>query len=536
MRFFLLIILLSFSFPLLSQRRSPEQLQTVNTSYDEQNPVLSPDGNSLYFTVGNHPANTGGKKDPGDIWISRREGTQWMAPVHGGSLLNDRAYNAVAGFSADGQQLFLHGHYGTSGSVAKTQGISVSRNSGGTWSRPDNITIPYFLNKSGTLCGALSDDNTVFIFSAESYGTYGVDDIYVSIRQGEKWSEPKNIGGSINTQFQELSPSLSADNKTLFFSSNGRKGSGSFDIFSTTRLDESWTSWSTPVNLGPSINSDGRELYFRMYTPLGFGIYTSTKSSDGYGDMKIYVPDVPPLPGNDSLIYASLQRETVLEKLKPVEENVPEVVSPVKAGVKAEVKVFGKITSAKTGEVVPAARISFDSPDRAGETISAGDNGYAVAVPSSAYVIRIEAPGYISTMEKLDINAAEMQEVEMNFKLQPVEVGTTVNLKNVLFAQTKTDILPESFSELDLVVSFLKENPKVKIELLGHTDGRGVHADNVKLSQQRVNKVKQYLVSKGIEGNRISGKGFGGSKPIASNDTEESRKMNRRVEFVIRKF
>jgi OOP family OmpA-OmpF porin len=455
MRFFLLIIFFPVSFPAFSQGQGAEQFQVVNTPYDEQNPVLSPDGNTLYFTIGNHPANTAGKKDPGDIWISTKEGTRWTVPVHGGPLLNDRAYNAVAGFSPDGQQLFLHGHY-SPGSIAKTQGISVSRNSGGTWSRPDNITIPYFLNKSGTLCGALSDDNTVFIFSAESYGTYGVDDIYVSLRQGGKWTEPKNLGASINTQFQELSPSLSADNRTLFFCSNGRKGNGSFDIFSTTRLDDSWTSWSTPVNMGPAINSDGRELYFRMYAPLGFGIYTSTKSSDGYGDMKVYVPDLPPLPTNDSLIYASLQRETVVKTADPAEDKVTEVDPPAKTTeINTEVKVFGKITSAKTGEAL-AARISFDGPDSPRQTATSGEDGYMMAVPSSAYVIRIEATGYISTMEKLNINAEEMREVEMNFKLQPVEVGTTVNLKNVLFAQAKTDILAESFSELDLVVSFVK--------------------------------------------------------------------------------
>jgi outer membrane protein OmpA-like peptidoglycan-associated protein len=111
-----------------------------------------------------------------------------------------------------------------------------------------------------------------------------------------------------------------------------------------------------------------------------------------------------------------------------------------------------------------------------------------------------------------------------------------VNLKNVLFAQTKADILPESFPELDLVVHFLQTNPNVRIELSGHTDNRGIHGDNVKLSLQRVNKVKDYLVSKGVESRRITGKGYGGTKPIASNDSEESRKMNRRVEFTIKRF
>jgi len=124
----------------------------------------------------------------------------------------------------------------------------------------------------------------------------------------------------------------------------------------------------------------------------------------------------------------------------------------------------------------------------------------------------------------------------MNFKLQPVEIGTTVNLKDVLFEQGKTNLLAQSYPELNLVISFLKTNPKVRIELAGHTDNRGIPGQNVKLSQARVDKVKAYLVSMGIESKRISGKGYGGAKPIASNDTEETRLFNRRVEFIIKKL
>src|SRR5690606_22156975 len=174
-------------------------------------------------TIGNHPANVGGQRDPGDIWFARREGTGWSSPVHGGTLLNDRGYNAVIGISPDGEQLFLNGHYGSGGSPARTQGISVSRNRGGGWSQPENISIPYFLNKSGILHGALSADNSVFVFSAESYGTHGVEDIDVSLLRNGQWTEPRNLGPVINTQFQELSPSLSDDKTTLYFSSNGRK-------------------------------------------------------------------------------------------------------------------------------------------------------------------------------------------------------------------------------------------------------------------------------------------------------------------------
>jgi outer membrane protein OmpA-like peptidoglycan-associated protein len=538
-------LLFFVSLLVLSSRLSGQGIQdallSVNSAYDEQNPVLSPDGKTLYFTIGNHPSNIGGKKDPGDIWFSKKEGSRWTTPVHAGALLNDRAYNAVAGFSPDGSQLFLHGHYSGGATPARTQGISVSKDNGSGWSRPENITIPYFMNKSGILCGSLSSDNSVFVFSAESYGTYGVDDIYVSVRTGDKWTEPKNLGSTINTQFQELSPSLSEDKRTLYFSSNGRKGYGSFDIYSASRLDESWTSWSAPENIGQQVNSEGRELFYHDFHSRGFALYTTTKSSDGYGDIRLYAPDQL-LPKTDTVIYAStrgLEQEQVSSPvMKPEDaaEPKPEKTEPESStGAVAEVNVHGKITNGKTGETI-AATVSFGAPGVEQRSVVAGENGYSAEVPPAQYTIRIESNGYISSLEKLDINAFEMRDLEMNFKLQPVELGTTVNLKNVLFAQAKTDILPESYPELDLVVAFLKENPRVRIELMGHTDGRGVHADNVKLSQERVNKVKEYLVSKGIESKRITGKGFGGSKPIASNDTEESRRMNRRVEFVIRKF
>ena len=169
-------------------QNTPENFLPVNSSYDESSPVLSPDGNTLFFTVANHPSNAGGKKDPGDIWISRRTAAGWSAPVHGGSLLNNKGYNAVAGISQDGRQLFLHGHYTSTGAVAKTQGISVSRNDGGGWSRPENISIPYFMNKSGIPGGMVTADKSVFIFSAVSYGTRGVEDIYVSLKVDGKWT------------------------------------------------------------------------------------------------------------------------------------------------------------------------------------------------------------------------------------------------------------------------------------------------------------------------------------------------------------
>ena len=269
MRFIFSSAFLFVTFLTTAQRLSTNSFQQSNTPYDEMNPVISPDGRSLYLTISNHPQNEGGKRDPGDIWVSvLTETNQWSAPIHAGPVLNDMGFNAVAGFSADGRQMFLLSHYGSSGTTARTQGISVSQAGANGWSKPENITIPYFQNKSVVLSGYLLPDQSAFVFSAETYGTKGVEDIYVCTKTSTGWSEPRNLGSTINTKFQELSPSLSDDGKTLYFSSNGGKGQGSFDIYTSTRLDEGWTNWSAPENLGTAINSEGRELYYRNYERL----------------------------------------------------------------------------------------------------------------------------------------------------------------------------------------------------------------------------------------------------------------------------
>ncbi|MEJ7645581.1 MAG: OmpA family protein [Chryseolinea sp.] len=514
---------------LCAQRLDNNAFQKVNSTYDELNPVISPDGKTLFITIANHPSNVGGKKDQGDIWVSTfGEDNQWSVPTHGGSAVNNAGFNAVGGMSADGSQLFLLSHYDNAGSQSRTQGISVSRKQGDSWSKPENIAIPYFQNKSNVLNGDILSNQSAFVFAAETYGTRGVEDIYVSLKGADgKWSEPRNLGNNVNTQFQELSPALSADGKTLYFSSNGRKGSGSFDIYSTVRLNDSWTNWSTPVNLGAGFNTEGRELYYRMSEQRGYAVYSSTKNSDGYGDIKVYLSDEPYKPDSAAVV-------TVVPTPVPDSILIKEVPRPALAN--KQVRIYGRVSNAKTGEMIDA-KVYFDAPENDQDTGATVSDGYSIIIPSTSdYVVNIEALGYVSTMEKLDIHTYEMNDLEMNFKLHPVEIGTTVNLKNVLFEQGKTNLLTQSYPELNLVASFLKTNPKVRIELAGHTDNRGIPAQNVKLSQARVDKVKSYLVSMGVDSKRISGKGYGGAKPIASNDSEETRLFNRRVEFIIKKF
>src|SRR5258707_14230042 len=171
-----LALILSFALKAGAQSIQSGPFKSVNSPYDEQNPVIGPD--ALYFTVANHPQNVGGKKDIGDIWVSVWVGGTWSKPIHGGNMINDAAYNSVAGFSRDGKQMFLLSHYGKKGGSATTQGISVSQLGDYGWSAPVNITIPYFLNRSHFLSGTINVDENIFVFAADSFNTKGVEVIY----------------------------------------------------------------------------------------------------------------------------------------------------------------------------------------------------------------------------------------------------------------------------------------------------------------------------------------------------------------------
>lgn len=492
----------------------PRPMALVNTPADEQAPVISPDGRTLYLTVANHQQNLGGIKDPGDIWISVWAGEGWSAPVHGGNVLNNKGYNAVAGISSTGNEMFLLNHYAKTGELPTTQGISVSIKSTAGWTAPKNISIPYFKNKSNHFSGQWHQNMQAFVFSAESYNTLGAEDLYVTFYLEGRWSEPIHLGYLVNTNFQEMTPSLSADGKKLFFASNGRRGgTGSFDIYVSDRLDDTWKNWSIPVNLGPDVNTDGRELYYQNFESQKVALFTSTNNSDGYGDIRIAGESLPQVQQVDTLLKIVETKREYKDTLK-------------------QVKIFGRVTNSKSGAGA-LARIIFRSDST--YTASANKSGeYSILIPSTRiYTIEVEGSGYINLAERLDIHTFEMDALEMNFKLQPIEVGATVSLRSVLFAQGTTELLEESYPELNVVVDFLQANQKVEIELEGHTDNRGDRVKNQLLSQQRVDKVKEYLVSKGINGRRIRGKGFGGSRPIAKNDTEEARRLNRRVEFRI---
>jgi outer membrane protein OmpA-like peptidoglycan-associated protein len=510
--------------------------ENVFNSYaDELNPILSADGQTIYFTRGHHSDNIGGRPDPGDIWYSTLDDSaRWTAPVPLPGNLNNKHFNGVIGWRQGGT--LLYGNYGSSSRPPGARGVSYMRELPGSQqlSTPKAMNIKYFKDLSELHGYSLSGDGKILILSMESYKTAGAEDIYVSFwdASANLWSEPLNLGSQVNTPLQELTPYLSPDKRTLYFSSNGHPGFGSRDIFYTERLDNSWTNWSEPKNMGPEINTAGAEMYFQYLPEFELAMFTSTTNSDGYGDLRFKdysVQAMQELTGAEIIVPA----DTVLA----VEPVIPVIQKPIGTQDKIIefVQVRGEIRASASNEFVAShleLNSVIDSVEFTKLMESSGSFTFNLPEPGQ-YVLTVSAAGYISKNVQLSITHAQDSILQVNILLDPIEVGTTVQLEHVLFQRGTTELLESSFNELDLIARMMLDNPGMEIRLAGHTDNQGNGRLNKILSQQRVNTVIEYLTGKGVESDRLSGKGYGGSQPIASNANEETRKLNRRVEFTV---
>ncbi len=516
-------IFLLVAFEGISQHSLVGKEAVFNSYADEQNPVLSPDGQTLYFIRAHHSQNVARKMDMGDIWYSTLDSTtgNWSNPQNIGFLLNNQFHNGVIGFGPK-EEMYLYNIYELDGKSPRSRGVSVVDpiDPPKYWTAPITSTVRYFYNLSDNHSISISEDKKVMMLSLESFKTQGAEDLYVSfwIPQLKAWSEPKNLGNQINTMYQEVSPFLAADNKTLYFSSNGHGGMGSKDVFSTKRLDDTWTNWSKPLNMGPEVNTEGAEMYYQYLADKELAIYTSTKNSDGYGDIHFkYMPILE-------------MAKTIGYEIEVPKGSVSQVIDKP-SEPDYYVQLVGSITDKKSESPVAATiRISGGSYTK-NQTLA---TAFAFDLPkANQYTLVVEADGYISHSAKIDVTTEKPKELEHNVVLQPIELGTTVKLDLVLFERGKTIFLKESYEQLDLMIQMMKDNPTMEIELGGHTDSVGNSRLNKKLSQERVDVVVNYFIDNGIEAKRLTGKGYGGSKPIASNNTEATRRLNRRVEFTV---
>ena len=519
-RYILGVVFVLLSFGVFAQQVNEADLnkllEQINTRYDEQNPILSPDGKKLYFTRANDSLNIGGPKDKGDIWVSELGANGiWQKPVNLGRPVNDELKNYMLGFSADGRIMFLNNEKKLPGGMVINDGLVFSVFKNGRWSKPTHLNVDYLINRSSHQSGSVSADGATMVLSLQAYASRGGEDIYVCFYKNGRWTQPQNLGSTINTKQQEMTPYLSPDKKYLYFSSNGHGGKGGRDLFVSERLSEGWTEWSKPKNLGDEVNSNGVELNYFIDNRNKIAYFSSTQNSDGYGDIRAH-------------------RIEVEIKEEPVEKEGFEELVVIEEEENKTCRFQGIVTNGKTGAPVAAA-INITGDGMTENVITDEATGkFEIEIPLSldSVEVSIKAPGYMGVREAV---VPQSGGVSRNFELAPLEVGETIRLNKVYFKRGTADLLEGSFAELDRVVEMLRENPNIKIELSGHTDNQGNSKLNLKLSQDRVDKVKQYLVEHGIDARRIKGKGYGGTRPVASNASEETRKLNRRVEIKILK-
>jgi len=319
------------------------------------------------------------------------------------------------------------------------------------------------------------------------------------------------------------------DGRTLYFSSRGHNTMGGFDVFKSTMNDDG--TWSKPENLGYPVNTPDDDLFFVMGGSGKHGYYSSS-NDNGYGDYDLYMitfrgPEKPPVLHNE---------DNLLANVAPVGESV--VAEKVEIKTMRLTILKGTIKDAMTNNPVEAQIEIIDNTKNEVVSVNTSNSStgkYLVSLPSGRnYGIAVKAEGYLFHSENFDIPAATgYQEVTKDILLNKLAVGQKVVLRNIFFDYGKSTLRSESYAELDRLVKLLTDLPKLKIEISGHTDNKSSLQYNQKLSESRAKAVVDYLISKGISANRLEYKGYAYLQPIATNDTEEGRQQNRRVEFKV---
>ena len=487
----------------------PVDIYNLNTAVGENFLVLNQHQKQMSFT-----------KERGDDDLTDAEyidnfydffDSTWKAPRVFTDWVDRKGMFSPIGFDIEGNEYFSEVTYDKGIYTGK---VSKFLSNGGAV----DVEIPFLKSRSAHQSGCLSKDGKYMVLAMESSYTNGVEDLYVVIRRPNgEWRSPINLGSQVNSSYQEITPFLAADNKTLYFSTNGRGGEGSFDIYSSVRQDDSWRKWSEPKNLGKEINTSGAENSFSFIDGDEWAYFVSSQNSDGYGDIKRIM--IEQLMEEED----SVEADSVVV-LEPEIEEPTEVEEPTVAEIISGEMIL-KVVDKQSRITIPAeviyAGADLSLPDGVFTIDSTLMANKELEVKSAGYLPRIVA---LDSTLKIGINEIAME---------PIRLGNTITLKHVLFYRSTAAMVEDAKKELDLVFEMLQDNPDIKILLKGHTDNQGDPVLNVKLSQDRVKSVKKYLTSKGISAYRIRGIGYGGNEPIADNSNEETRQLNRRVEFEV---
>lgn len=474
----------------------------VNSKANEVAPVISPDGKTIYYTRFDHPENLKTKEDY-DVWYSEEKDGVWQKAKNMGSPVNNIRENSICYISPDDRTALLMNIYRPDGTLSK--GVSVSRKNRNGWTFPQELRLQSYVNDHSFSGFYISPNGKAMVLSLQDANTKGGADLYVSFLQSDgTWSPPANMGADLNTADDEFTPFLATDNQSIYFTSNGRSGYGEMDIYVSRRLDESWTKWSEPENLGPAFNTSDYEAHFTIPASGSYAYFCSSENSLGEFDIfRVKLPEsVRPIP-------------TVMLQGSVVDELTKQAVA---------------------AEVIVEDLDQKQAPQRIDYDPAVGDFKIVLDTQKQ-YGLTAQRKGYQAAGTIVDLTKEKQyREIRREIVLTPIEIGKKITLNTIRFAQSKFDLLSSSLPELDRLAQIMTDNSGMEILLEGHTDNVGDFDANVQLSKDRVEEVKRYLATKNIATTRIQTKGYGPTRPVAPNTNEESRKLNRRVEFTILKM
>ena len=464
----------------------------INTTGYEYNPVVSADGFSLIYTG----VRTKQGRKVEDFYISDLKNGLWQKGVPLPGSINTNDNEGAHCISIDGKFLYF-----TSCGRPEGKGscdIYISIRVGEKWSNA--INLGRGINTSAwDAHPALSPDGRTLVFSSTRPGGKGKKDLWITRYCCGNWGVPKNIS-ELNTEGDEVTPYFHVDGSTLYFSSDGLPGMGGMDFF-VSHYDENIKMWSDPVNLGYSINSS-RDEYSLMVARDGKTAYFSTDALDGPGKMDIY-----------SFVLGKNTRGKNTAYLQ------------------------GRIVELSNKKNIPNSELLIVDlkTSKPMNTVYVENGNYKAVLPTGrSYAIVAKSPRHFLHSETFDFMTDSVSNfMEKDFKLQRVRKGLKMNLNNINFESGRSELLEESHFELDLLVIFLKKYSKYRAKVIGHTDDVGSAGSNYKLSLERANSVRTYLISKGVKADKLKSLGKGETQPISKNKTAEGRTQNRRTEIVL---
>ena len=489
--------------------------RSVNSEFNDYAPVVTADGSTMFFTSRRPLLQKELKRNAEareNIYRSdlNEDSGNWNEATALPENVNDPLrYNSNIAISNDGQRLLIYrdDRYGNGD-------IYESFLKGALWSDP--IALPTGINSDAHESSAsIAPDGRTIYFVSERKGGQGKRDIWKSTKdQSGNWSEPVNLGKMINTSDDEESVFIHPDGKTLYFSSKGHGSMGGYDVFRSTYINGEWTK---PINLGEPINTLGDDLFFVLTADGQTGYYASSRD------------------GKDKDIYTI--RFIAKEQEKKEEQPQLTVIKGVVVDKSSNLPVEAKIVV-----------MDNDLNEIVGEFNSNSESGkYLITLPSGKnYGISVSADGFLFHSENMDISQTDgYKEISKKIELQKLEKGTQIVLRNIFFDLDKATLKAESTAELDRLHQLMIDNPKLEIELSGHTDTQGSAAYNQQLSENRAKAVVEYLVEKGIEAKRFQAKGYGEELPIISDaeiakiasqeEKDAAHANNRRTEIKVLK-